>query len=270
MPVVIPVIVAFASGAVAAVVAGTATFAAYATVAGAVLSVAGAVTGNKDLSRIGAFVGLAGGIYNMAGGAASGAAAGIDEAATAGDYVNSADAASDAASAANSASAVDTAVAATAPVASAPITGVAAPPTVPDVSGVATPAAAPTSFAQQAAQQSGLATADAGATAASGVTPAQTAYGQLEATTQVPSAGALADAAKSYTANDLNSWWQKAMDAGKGVGKFVQNNKELVNMAGTALTNMYGPQSEALDYQKSLMERARRNINSPVVLTYQK
>ena len=270
MPVVIPVIVAFASGAVAAVVAGTATFAAYATVAGAVLSVAGAITHNKDLSRIGAFVGLAGGLYNMASGATSGAA-NIDQAATAGDYVNSADAASDAASAASTVDTASNAVAATAP-AAAPVTGIAAPDVIPADVSAAAPAAAPTSFAQQAAQtaqQSGLATADAAPTAAySG--PGSPGAGAGTDVVQTTTPTALDTAAKSYTANDLNSWWQKAMDAGKGVGKFVKDNKELVNMAGTALTNMYGPQSEALDYQKSLMERARRNINSPVVLTYQK
>ena len=60
------------------------------------------------------------------------------------------------------------------------------------------------------------------------------------------------------------------MKTGKGVSKFMNENKELVNLAGGALKDMYGPQAEAMDYQRSLMDQARRNINSPVVLQLRK
>lgn len=50
------------------------------------------------------------------------------------------------------------------------------------------------------------------------------------------------------------------------VTNFLKNNKELVNLGGNALASMFGPQAEAIDFQKSLYERRRRNLNSPVRL----
>ena len=39
-------------------------------------------------------------------------------------------------------------------------------------------------------------------------------------------------------------------------------------MVFNAVGSAYGPEAEAMDLRKSLMERARRNSNSPVRLQY--
>jgi hypothetical protein len=272
MPVAIPIIAAFASGAVGAVIAGTATFAAYATVAGAVLSVAGAVTHNKDLMRIGAIVGIVGGAASLINGASTvageAAAPGIDEAVKAGDYVNSADAASDAAYAART-SAIE-------PPTPPPGMDTAVPATqIPDSNALAPPGTAtPASLAQQAGAAPPAVTTDPTTSLASQATgqPAQGAdlpSGQdLSADAGRAGRNALQNAAKQFTSSDLNSWWDKATKAGRAVGDFMNQNKEIVNLAGGLLKNI--PASQALDYQRSLMDDARRNINSPVPLQIRK
>lgn len=262
MPMFIPVIVAFASVG-AGVVTG---FAAYAAVAGAVLSTVGALTGNKDLQRIGAFVGIVGGISNIASGAASGAEAvsGMDLAAdaaagtannvvTAGEAVGAAQSMGDIAN-----TAALSGVGTTTP----PAIGPPDPTGAGGVVGVQPS----TSLADIAAK-----TADPNAlTTTAPTTPAEAV------TTQA--ASPLGKAASNYTASDLSSWWDKAMaagkDIGKGVGDWAQKNplmaSTLVNVGGKILSAVNDPQAEALEYQKSLMEMARRNINSPVVLGYNK
>jgi hypothetical protein len=71
--------VAAAGGALAVAGAAITVVAAAATVAGLVMTVVGAVTGDKELMKIGAIVGLAGGIAGIAGGAISGSAAAAAE-----------------------------------------------------------------------------------------------------------------------------------------------------------------------------------------------
>ena len=269
---IIPVVIALAAASSGAVVG----FAAFASIAGAMMVAGGTLMGDKDLTKIGAIIGVVGGISGFASGASS--ASNIDSAAKAGDYVNAADAASDAVTAGNAAAT------------SSPVTGDAMgavadtgstnmfngaekmepPPnygsTIAEQAAAANtaPATNTTSLADMAAK-SGLAAPDAGTT---GLTPAQANYAQLEQTTQLPTTP-LEKAASGYSSSDLEAWWQKAKTAGKDVGKFVEDNKTLVKIGGDMLGSMYGPQAEALDYQKSLMERARRNINAPVVLKYQ-
>jgi hypothetical protein len=77
MPMVIPVIAAWAgaAGAVAAVAAGTATLASYIAIAGAVLTTVGAVTKKKDLMLLGGVMGFGAGLAGS-GGAAAGEAGG--------------------------------------------------------------------------------------------------------------------------------------------------------------------------------------------------
>lgn len=273
MPVVIPIIAAFASGAVAAVAAGTATFAAYATVAGAVLSVAGAVTHNKDLSRIGAIVGIVGGVASLAGGA-SGAAA-------AGEAVDQSAAETARLAAQESAAAGGAAVAE--PVAQAGGAGglVDAGSTPPDVTGgvtVTTPGmdrpvmGLADKAAQIQQQQGGLAAADATVAQPAATNYAGPGSPGAGGPTDVapPAPGSIASISKQYNAGDLNDWWSKVQQAGKAVGGFIKDNKEVVSLAGKALESMYGPAAEGLDYQKSLMERARRNVNTPIPISYTK
>lgn len=276
MPMILPVVIALAAASTGAV----AGFAAFATIAGAMLVAGGTLMGDKDLVKIGAIVGVVGGISGFASGASG--AANIDSAATAGDYVNAADAASDAATAGNVASTGGAVTGTTGAAVDAGSTNMfagadtAAPPpsygtTIAERAAAAStaPATTPATVAEMAAK-SGLAAPDAGT---AGMTPAQANYNQLEQTTQLPATQVpttgLEKAASNYNSTDLEAWWQKAKTAGRDVGKFVEDNKTLVKIGGDMLGSMYGPQAEALDYQKSLMERARRNINAPVVLKYQ-
>lgn len=290
MPVVIPIIAAFASGAVAAVVAGTATFAAYATVAGAVLSVAGAVSGNKDLQRIGGYVGIVGGLASFATGVSDVAASGVSTTADGAQGVSTGDTGFN--PGADSAAA-DTTGAVTSPVTSgnvAPITGApttGAPVTAGDATAssaapgtVAPPSTAvtgtPGQSLAQMAQDNGIATsgvtAQADGTVAATPTTAATDQSGMDLAADAGKYGSnnpmVNAVSKNYSASDLNSWWQKAQDAGTTTAKFLKDNKDLVSIAGSALKDMYGPQAEALDYQKSLMAQAHRNINTPVVLKY--
>ena len=79
-------------------------------------------------------------------------------------------------------------------------------------------------------------------------------------------------AGSSVTQGDIGSYLQKAWERTQGVlkntGQFLKGNKELAMLGGMALNSMYGPQAEALDQQKSLMARARRNLNAPIALKF--
>lgn len=79
-------------------------------------------------------------------------------------------------------------------------------------------------------------------------------------------------AGSSVTQGDIGSYLQKAWERTQGAlknpGQFLKDNKELAMLGGMALNSMYGPQAEALDQQKSLMARARRNLNAPVALKF--
>lgn len=285
MPMVIPIVIAFASGAVGAVIAGTATFAAYATVAGAVLSTVGALTHNKDLQKIGGFVGLAGGLASLAGAASSAASAApavgaaVDETAAETARLAAQEAAAAGTSGAGDAAAgiAANAPATTSPVVSGAPADAAIPPTPPATpQGTMDPVAADAGSmsmaerAAQSAQQAGLATADAGAPASGVVgTTTQLPSGQdLAADSGGIGGNALRNAAKNFDASDLSTWWDKATKAGKAGADWLQKNPTLTKIGADILTANYGPQAEALDLQKSLMERARRNINAPVVLQY--
>ena len=54
----------------------------------------------------------------------------------------------------------------------------------------------------------------------------------------------------------------------KDIGKFAKDNKELVYIGANALSQIYSPQAEQLDFQRSIYDRARQNMNSPVRLKY--
>jgi hypothetical protein len=101
---------------------------------------------------------------------------------------------------------------------------------------------------------------------------------------QVGRDSALQEAASSMTKNDIVSmlergtanakslFGQAAEGAGKvmdAAGNWVQKNPQASNLMFKALEGMYGPQAEQMDYERGLLERARRNVNSPVRLQYQ-
>jgi hypothetical protein len=256
--------------------AGAATFAGALAVAGGMAAGLGIVTKDKDFQRLGSILSAASGIANAAQGLASGAG-------NAADAANAADGSIDAAESAKLARQGS-------PVGSSPAP--AAPPGAelgstaglgefgatgdPYNPGTGAPAGAVAESSQQIASNltGGEGMADAYKTA-----PTAGAEG-------MPTSGpsALQEAAASMTKNDIVSmlergtanakslFGQAAEGAGKvmdAAGNWVQKNPHASNLMFKALEGMYGPQSEQMDYERGLLERARRNVNSPVRLQYQ-
>ena len=83
---------------------------------------------------------------------------------------------------------------------------------------------------------------------------------------------ALETGASQTTQADISAYlakaWDRAQQGLSGLGKFAKENKELVQVGGMALNSAFGPEAEKLSYQKSLMERARRNLNNPIKLNF--
>ncbi len=252
MPAAIPIIAAFASGAVGAVVAGTASLAAYASVAGAVLTGVGALTGSKDLMKIGAVLSIGGGLASLATGAsaAGGAAAAAEGASYGGASAAEAAAMTDAlGGAADATSGLGAAEQAASLSSATPIQGAmtgAAPtaPVDPFQTAVNTPAAA-----------------------APAATP--TPVGDFGGNKM------LQEAAQSMGGNDMQKWVDKIAKFGGQVGDFVKKNKELMDVGGNMLKSMYGPEAEVADLKKREMQRAesiyeqnKKNVNSPIKFLY--
>ncbi len=62
----------------------------------------------------------------------------------------------------------------------------------------------------------------------------------------------------------LQSAWDKTKALGTGLGVFVRNNKELVQLGGDALKAALGPDAERVDFERQQLERRLRNLNDPV------
>ena len=296
MPMVIPVIAAFASvsagvAAIGAVGASALSIVAgYAMVAGGILTGVGALTGNKSLMKIGGVLSLGGALGGLAGSAMS-AASGATDAASAG-AVNGLDAASDAASAASAAGGVEGgtnlfAYDAANMAGSASQAGGEAAAAIDGGTNLFAQAAPQAtqagsgSISDLAMQNTGAGALESGAGAApmpisqpniGSASPAGAgAYSAQPSVQPVSTASTtVQNAASNMTGPDLASWWQKAQQTGKGVADFLSKNKELVKIGGDMMASMYGPQAEKLDMEKSLMERARANLNSPVQLKFVK
>lgn len=246
MAVVLPLVAAFAAGSagIAAIGAATTIFgtiAAYATVAGAVMTGVGALTGKKDLIKIGGILSLAGGLGTMASGMAG---------AGAGEVVDAV-------------GGLETAVESTAntgiQAAGAAAPSFAAPAEIAGIPGGAEQLA-PTPSLMEGAQQA----ANAG----------QPGSFSTQMPSSVPMAppgpavpGPIQDYAQGLTMNDMQSFWDRV----KGVGNVIKDNPTLAKVGGDALMGMYGPEAEynnALreqnEYQRSLMERGRANLNRPI------
>lgn len=235
---------AFSGAAGASMIAGAATLAGaaatvatvagYAMVAGAVLTGIGAVTKKGDLMKLGAALSLAGGVAGIGAQVAGGAAA-------------------------------------------------AGGPTAGGAGGTAGGAAGQTAAGQMAS--SGL---DMNAIMGRAMTTApnavQPGMSLLEAaglaSAPAMSAAAIAgqtsgvqQAAQGLTTNDVTSWGKKIADGAKEIGPWVKENKELVDVAGKALSGVFGPDAELMDLRKqmadreqALIDRAYNNLNDPVKL----
>lgn len=278
MPAAVAVVASFAAGAagVAAVGAATTvlgTIAGYSMIAGAVLTGVGAVTGKKSLMKLGAVLSLAGGVGTLAAGAASAGSS----------AVSGMDLAADAASgSANSVSGASAALGSGAAASAAPALGEV---TLGSAWQGLGNTAIPGDLASTAADplSAGLNAASTGSNAAGTVAGAQPSLmdmasqrvGSLNgAAADMGQAGmqvgapvdAVAEQAKGLTMKDVQSLWDKAKGVTKNVGQFVKDNKELVQIAGGALNSAYGPESELVDLKRSLMDRQRRNLNSPALI----
>jgi hypothetical protein len=250
MAVALPVIAAFASGAagVAAIGAATTvlgTIAAYATVAGAIMTGVGALTGKRDLMKIGGILSLGGSLGTLASNAAGTAASssgGFTGGGAAVDEIT-AEAAGAGGGAAGAAETIGSAA-----------SGV--PATAPQFVSMGGDAGAQAPGLMEAAQARSM----QGATTV-----------PLSAPTNV--SAPIQDYAQGLTSNDMQSFWDRV----KGLGKTIENNPNTAKLIGQTVqggVQAYGQaQQEALlqeqnDYQRSLIERARANLNRPIRITY--
>ncbi len=277
MAVIVPLIAVY-SGAVAAgaaIAAGTFTVAGALTAMGGMFAAAGLLANDKDAQKLGSTLSALGGLGNTLGFGAS-SAPGIDPSATAGDYANQMDLTSDAASAASEAGAAQAASQLPGTVGSElgqTTLGSAATVQPPQMGPQAIERAA---LAQQASPSSGI------AETLTGNQPSllDQFSTQPVQTTQSP----LNEAASTMTQQDLAQWMGNATKKGSSLigqawdgagsllgkaGAFAKQNPELTKMAMGAIQGAYGPQQQAFDYRKGLMERARQNANSPIRLKYQ-
>lgn len=247
---VVPLIVTFAAagGTVAGIAAlATSGIAGFLTVAGGVLSAVGGLTGNKKLTKIGGIMGLAGGLASgfnaMSAANAAEGAGGV-----AGELVGPPEASGvfDGSSAAAESARL----------------GNYAP-----VGEGLGEAAADTALGGDFATIS-----DPGAAAYSG--PGSSA-GMIDNTSMLNSntidsmlkESRTAQAARPGVNQPTNNLGDATNKVGEGVNKIgshVKANKELYHLAGGMLQGMFGPQAEALDLEKSQLERRRRNLNNIV------
>lgn len=285
---------AFATG-VAAIAAGTATFAAYATVAGTVLGGIGLLTDNKDISRLGGVLSLAGGLADsgmFGGGDAGGAAA---ESAAKESFRTSELLADKAAEASGTGGMDFMAGQGASGVANGASANFDAGQAVRDFgSDAINPGAQQTAGngslwdkAQGMAGNNGAESSLLGANPTNvnplSTDPTGALGGGYENANpyvqqQIQTAGktsAMQRAASETTGNDVSSYIKKALKANSapggsttGLGAWVRDNKELVSLGGQMLQGMYGPQAEELDYYKKIAERRRANLNSPVRVAY--
>lgn len=233
------------------------TFGGFLSVAGGVLAGVGALTGSKDLQKIGGFMALGSAAVNAvgaAGAAGEGAASSIE--------------AADAMRAAEHGTLANVTSATQAPtLGTLGEAATAQPFMTPD--GLQTEALGATSQAggSQSLMQRASAVAEQGGRAAA------PSIGQ-QLTGMAPPAAALDPVAQAGAGMDsstmqsiLGSAWDKTKTLAGGVGKFVKDNKELVQLGGGMLQGMYGPEAEQMDWKKSIMARRLRNLNSPIRLT---
>jgi hypothetical protein len=296
MAVVIPVIAAWAAAGTAIAAAGTlaatmATVTGFLTVAGAALTTVGAISKNEDVMKVGGFMSLAGGI-GSAFNSATAASASAAENATAQEAANAAWQSGGQAEVAGAAAQSGTAAAQEAANAAW------------QAGGQAEVAGATNGLSSELASQSindfgydaineGLyksAFDRAGAASQALETQPATALKDLqdwrspmgqsaapETAASLPSVPQVSTAApqtalsgENLTKSRLQSLLQGAADkAGEGLnglGSFVRNNKELVDMGGGVLKSMYGPEAEKMNFEQSIMQRRLRNLNSPIRL----
>lgn len=276
MAVVLPIISAIATASSATFAAtlmggGLAGFAAFASVAGGVMTGLGLLTKDKDLMKFGGLLSLASSATSLASslsGASASGAASASGGATAGAKAvteSSATSASAATSAWESAAASAKLGDAAGLGAAGEAIGGSLAQTLPDVGSSALSglgeAGANMSLSGgnlvDAARSAGYGASGAAQVAAEAPTLAQTL------TQSAPTA--IAEGAK--TIKDVNHL-QALLDKVNGLGKWVKDNKELVQFGGSALRSAFDPRYEELDYAKSLRNERIKNLNAPIAMRF--
>jgi hypothetical protein len=231
LPAILTIGIGIATGglgtAAAAVVGGGATFAQFATVAGAALSGIGAVTGKKDLMKIGGLVSLGAGLASGFGAAAGEGAGAISAGEFGGKAAESAPGAADATAALGGSGSSISSIGELGGSAAAGLEG------------------STLGALDATASGSGGMFSDA-VSGGTGMAPAikNPAFGQnVGASLAQPQEGGMLGM--------LNK-----------VGANVRQNKELYSLGGQMLQGMFGPEAEAMDYRKAADERRRRNMNT--------
>lgn len=301
MAVAIPVIAAFASGAVGAVVAGTATFGAYLTVAGAALSTLGAVTGKEDLMKLGGVLSIGGGLASGfgVGGEGVSAAAATEQAAResfrAAEYADMAKYAGEGAgnAAANSTAGLDQAMSGAQ---NSGVTEAIDPLERANESFMASEGAGSSIFERASASASPAVQPAAGDGASilerlsatqepssfaminrqalqPGVSPSAALPSGVTINGQVLSVNdPLSSGANTLTSSQVDQLNARSANRLQGslsnVGKWVRENKELAQLGGQMLSAMNDPRADQLDFERSIYARRMRNLNNPVALTF--
>lgn len=275
---------AFASAGAAVTAAGgiaaaMGTVSGFLSIAGAALTTIGAVTGKKDLMKIGGFMSLGGGIGTAVNAASAGAGA-----------ANGAQEAFRASELASQAGAGAGAQAAAAPLAEAATSAIS-----PELA-----RSAVTDFGDQiapslyerggdivrnngmnAAMESGFAAPGVSApgVAAPGFAAPEIASPVLATPGVQPAAGKIGAGAMTMDSSQLSKYLNAGYEALKpianGAMEFASKNKELVSTGLSALSSAYGPEAELnnlrrsnYDRQNSIYDRQMRNRNSPVKLNF--
>lgn len=291
MAVVLPIISAFsaisaAGGVGAALTAGVGSFM---SVAGGVLAGVGALTGSKDLKRIGSLVSLGGaaagafGTMAAAGGGSSGGSSSLVDPGGAGgseasQFTKFATEAggdvTDLTSAVQGSQlgALGTGLGVQTNAVAAPFD--AASQLTGGGAGASSVSAAPGGLWASAAERVGS-LGDTAASIGSQLTqslgtPSLSTGGAVgqAASTVSPLAKAASGLDASSLQSLLGTAYDKAASLAGGAVNFAKNNPELLKIGAGALQGMYGPEAEALDYRKSLLARRLRNLNSPIALSY--
>lgn len=242
----IPIISAFSTVAAAgSIAAAVSTIGGFLSVAGGIVSGLGLLTGDKGLQKFGGLLSLGSGIANMA--SAAGGAAGastVAEQGVAGTAADALQAGADTASLAER------------------------------VGSLAPPGSELGALDAASAAQTAQTVADTGSLLEPG---AQAFGGSMGGTTQ----SLLERAAAGLTQGDLQaaanvaksdaapSLFDQAMGGLNKAGQWIEQNPNTTKLLSGAAEGMWGPEAEAMDFRKSIYQRAQQNLNSPIRLKYQ-
>lgn len=267
----VPIIAAWAGAATAvtAAVAGAATLTGFLTIAGASLVTIGALRKDSDLMKIGGFMTLAGGLgsaYQASTAAAAENAAAQEAANSSWAAGGQAEVAAQAAGSADEAAYASWGSAGQAEVAAAQA---AEPSIASTITGSFEYQPPAQSLLDTAAQRASTQTVAQAATPPDIATPSQLT-GPVDP---------LSKGAERMTSQQVSSLLKTQQDKAAekaaadrygahstAMGRFVQDNKELMNIGGGLIKGMYGPEAESLNMRQSIYERQRANMNSPVRL----